>query len=317
MRYHIEGDTWHQLPGIPEGDRRKRLKGGSSAAYVDLGQPCVYLNKGVTLDFYRYNITDDTWEALDPIPAGTRAKVEYGSWLIHDGSTSLYFHKSRYHELWRFDLLTQKWDTALRLTAMPYTNRAGRTRKSKEGSCADWYTSAAYTLKGANSQDYFRYTVLGDSWTELESVPSYSPNTGRRKLVKGGGAIASRGDGTLYALKGNKTRELWRYTTAAELLSPAPARNGVTASSLDISHSSFVIAPNPLRSGFLSVSFTSSLIPHPSSLSVYDPLGRRILTLDIGHSTSDIDLRALPAGVYLVRLAGNGVTVSQKLVIDR
>ncbi len=318
-RYSISGDSWLELESIPLGVRRRKLKGGTAMAYVDYGgQQSVYLAKGSgTLEFYRYDITADTWQELPGIPVGRGPKIEYGSWLVFDGTMSLYLHKARYHELWRFDLATGRWDTSRMLTGMPLTNRYGRTRKSKEGGCATYYAGDIYSLKGANSQDFFRYRISRDSWTELESLPSYSPVTRKRRLVKGGAGIAARADGIIYALKGNKTREFWRYTPTTDLYSGRPQADGVTQHGPLADEWRLIIAPNPLRSGILNI--TAGLPGRTATISLFDPLGRRVLIRQLvgtGSGPMALDLRQLPAGVYLVRLESSNNVLTRKLVIE-
>ena len=320
-RYDIPSDTWHQLASVPLGVYRKKVKGGTDVAYVDVGQPYVYLLKGYNNEFYRYDIGADTWLTLDPVPAGGRNKVEPGSFLVYDDGTSLYAHKSKVHELWRFDLVTQRWDTAHKLDRMPLTNRFGRSRRSRDGGCGVWYADNIFALKGANSQDFFRYLIASDTWYELDTIPSYSQVTGRTKRVKNGGDIASRGDGELYALKGNKSRELWRYLVAPSLLAgdARAARDGIMANGrLAIDDCQLSIAPNPM-SGSRVLHLTTGALGHSATVAIYDALGRTILhqSLGISHSSLPLDLRALPAGVYLVRLRTDGFTATRKLVIER
>jgi hypothetical protein len=315
-RYDVTCDSWYGLDPVPTGTHK--VKGGTDLAYIshaDTGY--VYLLKGFKNEFYRFNTTTLHWQDEVSAPDLSGYKYDKGSFLVSDNATALYAHQAKTHRLYRFDVPGRAWSTDL-LNGMPgHSNITGQNKKSKDGGCAAWSGDGFYALKGNNTQEYFRYFPVGDSWQELDTLPAWGRITQRKKKVKAGSDITSYDSGILFALKGNKTRECWRWVDWPAAFTDRPSRGGITASSFDIRHPSLVIAPNPLRSGFLSVSFTSSLIPHPSSLSVYDPLGRRIRAFGTSHSTSDIDLSALPAGVYLVRLAGNGATVSQKLIIER
>jgi hypothetical protein len=100
----------------------------------------------------------------------------------------------------------------------------------------------------------------------------------------------------------------------------SPATGFASGSPLPPVAPSFTIAPNPLRSGVLSVFIPSSHISHPSALSFLDASGRCVVARALAPAaagTLSVDLRGLAAGVYLVRLTDNTTTVSRKLVIEK
>ncbi len=65
--------------------------------------------------------------------------------------------------------------------------------------------------------ELFAYDVNGDTWwsQHLDGMPFYNPITGKYKKSSEGGS-GTWYDGHLYALKGNKTGELWRYSPPTE-----------------------------------------------------------------------------------------------------
>ncbi len=66
-----------------------------------------------------------------------------------------------------------------------------------------------FALKGYNTSEFFGYSVNGDSWVTLDSLPC-APD--RVKRVKKGAALAfDPYDTAVYALKGNGTSEFWKY----------------------------------------------------------------------------------------------------------
>ena len=78
------------------------------------------------------------------------------------------------------------------------------------------------------------------------------------------------------------------------------------------------MAPNPLASGFATLRYN---LPRPGQarLLICDVAGRAVLTRMFGaarQATSQLDLRLLPAGVYLVRFDADGWSTRQKLVIQ-
>jgi hypothetical protein len=153
---------------------------------------------------------------------------------------------------------------------------------------------------------------------EKETIPTGS----FKKKVKAGADIAAAGT-VLYATKGNKSDELWMYSPAAFAPAPMADRDGVEGSSFIVDRSSFSVEPNPLASGFATVSFNRPL-DHSTTgallLSVFDITGRAVKTqnLALGRSGSfSLDLRALSAGVYLVEVETDGFTARKKLVVQR
>jgi len=82
----------------------------------------------------------------------------------------------------------------------------GARKNVKSGGCITAQDSFVYALVGNNTRDFLRYSILGNSWQRMESIPA-GP---RNKKVKKGACLTS--DGVyLYALKGGGTNEFYRY----------------------------------------------------------------------------------------------------------
>ena len=318
-RYDITGDTWERMANVPEGPRRKKVKGGTDLVYVEKGDTgYVYLLKGYKTEFYRYNVLTRQWETLPDAPTGRRGKWGRGSWLVCDHDQTLYAHKAKYHELWKFDLAGDTWYNHDALTGMPFFGMQGgrlRKKKSKDGGSADWYSGEIYALKGGNSQQFFVYTPSIDDWTELDPVPL--EGTGGRKRVKYGADFVTYDYGAFYALKGNKTREFWRYRMWPKSL-VRPMRSGVMArGGFQISDFRFQISPNPLTRGFAVLRYS---LPKAglANLEVFDVVGQvvKMETIFLSRNgTAVLNMRNLSVGVYLVRIKADGFAVSRKVVV--
>ncbi len=334
-RYDIVGGSWGVLPDVPLGPYRKKVKGGTDLAFVpgeEDGDDYVYLLKGYKTEFYRYNVATSKWDTLAEAPDGTRAKWDKGSWLVFneadgtDDAKLLYAHKAKYHdgtyhELWKYNIVGDSW-SGNKLKGMPLEGlHSGRLKrkKSKDGGCGAWYDDEIYALKGGNTQQYFRYTPAADSWHELDTVPNYTVTTGRKRRVKYGADIVSYGGGVFFALKGNKTRELWRYVIPYTLAA-RPSRDGVMAGrGIQKSEFRIQISPNPLASGFATLRYT---LPKagPVDITIYDIAGRAVKRIRVtpcaAQGCHPMNLRSLSAGVYLVRLDADGFTATRKLVVQ-
>lgn len=315
--YYYEGDSWRQLPDVPLGPSNKKVKGGSDILYLEQqGVPYVYLLKGYKNEFYRFNLVTDSWEMLPEAPQSVNPKWDKGSWLVYDGNQYIYAHKAKYHELWRFNLYTNTWDTN-RLSGMPFLSRTGKNKKAKDGSSATYRNGSIYALKGGNTCEFYRYDIAGDTWTELEPMPEIG-STGRKKKVKGGGDITSYSTDLIFALKGNKTRELWYYS-AVTLNSPGSLRKGITTTPTASPIANFQLYPNPCAQNEICIQYTGTR-PNSSSILVYDATGavriKHHTTILPGHP-EHLNIAQLPNGIYWVKLTGTAPMGAKKLIVNR
>jgi hypothetical protein len=317
-RYDVAGDAWTQLTAVPAG--ANKVKAGAAAVYVQTdGTGYVYLLKGSRTDFCRYNTVTDAWENLLAAPFGAKPKWDKGSFLVYDGDQTIYASKGKYNELWTYDLTTQQWGASA-LTGMPFVGRTGRTKKTKDGASGAWVGGGIYALKGGNTTEFWRYEPAANGWVELDTIPSYG-STGTLRRVNAGGFIGSAG-GTLYAFKGNKTREFWRYVpgfVAVPPPAPQPAREGVMAERTAISDWQLAISPNPLATGFVHLAVGGTALSRPALVRLYDASGRCVGAWKplLRNGAADLDLRHLAAGVYLVKVEVDDFTATQRLVVQR
>jgi hypothetical protein len=332
-RYDIAQDSWYQLTDVPEGWTGKRVKGGTDLVYItknDTG--FVYMLKGYKTEFYKYNTETGVWTALPNAPTGIKYKWDKGSWIVAEppgGPTPawrLFAHKAKYynkatyeHEMWQYDLLADTWSST-QLNGMPlYGLHGGRIKKkkSKDGGSAAYYDAQLYALKGGNTQQFWKYDIGGDTWVETDTMPTRG-STGRKKRVKYGADIVHFSGGAFFALKGNKTVEMWRYVIPYTAYRPAGRSGVATAGAVPNRAATLRAYPNPLTGGVASLRYS---LPKagPATLTVYDVTGRSVLrqqALAGRTGTLALDVRHLSAGIYLVRLDAAATTVTHKLVIQ-
>ena len=282
---------------------------------VDDTTEYVYLLKGYKCEFYRYNVNLGTWETLAEAPIGAKAKYDKGSWLVYDEpNRKIYAHKAKYMEMYTYSLDSAAWGTML--PGMPLANgQTGKNKKAKDGSDAVIWNGLIWTLKGGNTIDFYAYDLATATWAEKETIPSFG-TTGKKKRVKAGSGLTTDGD-ALYALKGNKTAEMWTYRIGTAY-APAPVRSGVMAEKT-LGRVGTVLGPNPLSTGYATLRY---VLPKagPAMLRVFDVTGRTVSSRSLvaGRSgTASLDLRSLSAGVYLVKLTSDGYESTHKLVVER
>jgi hypothetical protein len=313
-RYSIDSLTWTQFPVVPMGPSGKRVKGGTDMVYVQEGDTgYAYLLKGYKQDFFRFNTVSGVWDTSLPMaPAGGNPKWDKGSWVVYDGTQYIYAHKAKYHELWQFDVATHTWGTAA-LPGMPLAGMMGKSKKSKDGGSAAYYAGAIYALKGGNTQEFWKLT-LPSPWAEKETMPAFG-STGKKKRVKAGGDIVSWGGGAFFALKGNKTLEMWRYVEDLNRQPRGIIRSGIMSGLMrdraqQVGFASTVVSGRRLR---LLVDAHG-----PSMLRLFDVAGRIVIsrTFVSGRASHEVDLGRLAAGAYLAEVRAPGLAATRKLIVQ-
>ena len=137
--------------------------------------------------------------------------------------------------------------------------------------------------------------------------------------MKAGADIVAAGD-MLYALKGNKTLEFWRYVPYSQvLLPPRVLRSGATEEKAAAQPHGLSLSPNPLSNARALLRYG---VPQtgPATLRIIDVAGRMLVevnTLATRTGSVSLDLCHLSAGGYMVELQIGDFTATQKLVVQR
>ncbi|MEO0079933.1 MAG: T9SS type A sorting domain-containing protein [candidate division WOR-3 bacterium] len=330
-RYDAELDSWQQLPDVPLGISGKRVKGGTDMVFIrqpfDTGY--VYLLKGYKNEFYRFNTVAARWDTMAPapMPAGTGSKWDRGSWILYrrqpaQGLYRIFAHKARYHELWIYDVLADTW-TSQPLPGMPFLSRTGTSKKSKDGGSAVFYGDFIYALKGGSTNEFWRYDILLNIWEESDSMPTYG-STGKRKKVKDGADIVVYQGNVFFALKGNKTCELWRYVVPDTLMGQENGEGGRRNAESGERNGEggrewLRVGQNPVQGRLLTISYSLSPDHGPALVQVFDVAGRSLVQKALAPSRQGVaflDLRRLSAGVYLLKVEARGHQATHKLVVE-
>lgn len=314
-RYNIYLDEWEQLPDIPYGPSHRKVKDGCDMVFVERdGIPCIYLLKGNRNEFYRYHILNGTWEELALAPG--RTKWYRGSWIVYDQDNTIYAHKAKYHEFYAYELNTGEWRQTP-LLPLPIASEKMLTRKrAKEGSCGTWAYGSIFALKGGNTCEFWRYLPDGDSWVELDTMPSVG-SSGKKKRVRAGGDITFSSDGVIYALKGNKTLELWRFVPGAEIVNPVPPHlSAVMAEGSELPSSPRLEVVNPARGGKLCLRYGLGAAKR-GRIELYELTGRLVAAQNLVEPNGEVSfgVPGCKSGVYFLRLKTGGQTLVEKVVL--
>ncbi|MEO0085029.1 MAG: hypothetical protein ABIK37_00170 [candidate division WOR-3 bacterium] len=280
--YDCQTNSWSQLPDVPLGGGKK-VKGGTSLAYVIRRDTAwVYLLKGYKNELHRYSIAGQSWQTLPSAPVSAKGRDAYkdGSFMVYDQEHTLYIVRAKTNEVYAFDVSGDTWLQWSSL--LPMVGSSGRSKKVKGGGSGTWYSDAMYCLKGGNTQELWAYFPAGDTWHEFDTIPALG-STAKKKKVKGGASLVSVGSTVFFAMKGNKTREFWRYRIPGVIgVAEQPAMPGPTLTRLPTIVRSVLYLPGA------SVAARGALL--------IDASGRRVMTLTTGMN----DVRHLAPGVYYI-----------------
>jgi hypothetical protein len=249
--YDIIGDTWTACEALPAFVRAFRH--GAALAYAAGDTAKVFAVKGSnTLDLLSYLPARGQWHSRRPMPAGPlRRKARKGTCLASAGGR-LFCLKGGTAEFFEYFPRRDSWAGRADL---PRGSRSGRSRPSGDGAAVAWDGAGSLYMAKGRGLEFWRYSIAGDTWEQLDDVPQSIP----RRPCRKGTALAAFG-GSVYLLRGNATREFWRYDPAAA--SRRPERVGLT-DEVTVTRSN----------GMQSLSIGGAL---PAGWRCYDAAGRRV-----------------------------------------
>ncbi|MEO0093728.1 MAG: T9SS type A sorting domain-containing protein [candidate division WOR-3 bacterium] len=349
-RYDMAKDSWAALPDIPLGTGKK-IKDGTGIAYCEkLGEPFIYLLKGVnTQEFYRFRILADSWEKMPDAPAG-KQKPGYkkGSDLACDNENKIiYCLKDRTNEIFTYDVNHDTWLTK-NFTPMPLIHPLyGKKKKVKEGGALCLVSPEnIYALKGGNTCEFWLFqpqTTDSGKWLPLALIPAIGAD-GKKRRVKAGGdliAVTYQDQNAILAIKGNKTDRIWKWSdslfaTNLNHLESASGGNNFEPSKAksateNLKPLEISIRPNPVGQNLfiqLPLSFWEALNQNQNpnlkiTVALYNPVGQKCLCREFrceaSHSTSPtivIDTKQVKTGIYLLRVNLGSLSLTRKIIIS-
>lgn len=319
--YSIAQNKWEKLPDIPLGNSKKPVKTGVDMLHVvQYGLDYIYVLKGPKQDFLRYNVQSHTWTILADAPEGAKAAWKQGSWMVFDGDARIYAHKAPTHEMWIYSLPADSW--IAQVPGMPYASQTGifKPKPIKDGGCAVWREGAIYALKSGGTGEFWRYDPTYRAWAECQRLPAMG-TTLKNKLVGPGSDLVNYPfSRSFYALKGNKTREFWRYTLPPlQTWGPRPrlSRDGTAGKPGPAKANRLAAYPNPAPAGRMLLSY-SVPVAGRAELTVFDAAGREVLRQDLEllrEGTLSTRLTELAPGAYFLRLTGDGYSLGVRAVV--
>jgi hypothetical protein len=204
--YDIAQGNWQVLCSVPylEGSLKKKVKGGGA---IVASADRIYLIKGnSTKEFWEFNPTTNNWVSKPSVPS--LRNVRSGSALAYNDSIiyCLLGSNSRF-EFYRYLINEQRWEI---LASAP---GGLNNQLFKTGSAISYGgNQKLYVLKGGSREnEFYEYDINNNSWSEKSYLPLTHFQVRKTKKVRAGGALAYDGQRFIYAIKGGRSKEFWRY----------------------------------------------------------------------------------------------------------
>ncbi|MCX6842830.1 MAG: hypothetical protein NTX53_11160 [candidate division WOR-3 bacterium] len=209
-RYSAAADSWAALADMALGVDGHKVKAGASLCWD--GSNAVFALKGTgTREFWRYDIPGDSWQPLASLPEHTRG-VRYGSGLVfvpvEDTDKVFMVKGSNTRDFLVYWVRQNEWHARRPLPPGLDTTNA------RHGTCLALLGGRVFCLKGRTTE-FYEYFTDGDSWVERAALPRLGRGMQWKKPAKGA-ALASDGSRFLYAFKGGRSNEFWRYDTRGD-----------------------------------------------------------------------------------------------------
>ncbi|MCX7785525.1 MAG: choice-of-anchor J domain-containing protein [candidate division WOR-3 bacterium] len=216
--YDLVENQWYMKSPMPDYHiEPNRYTVGKGAALCNDGINTIYAVRGnKTADFYKYDISNDTWIKLESVPLGAKKKrIEGGTGLIYVNKPDelgeihnyIYLIKgSKTREMWIYDIANNTWSLAQE--SVPQ-GPSGKGVEYGSATATDGYH--IYLLK-AKHNEFFKFNVANNTWEQRQSLPL--------PAVKPGGALAfiykqPENKPCLYAFRGGNTRHFLLYNDSA------------------------------------------------------------------------------------------------------
>jgi hypothetical protein len=305
----LPGSRWTQKADVPAGSAG--VQSGASATGVLVGgNGYVYLLKGsATFEFYRYDVTNDNWQAMATAPGLPGEEFDTGSSLSSDGSDTVYALKGTLNKFYAYVVSTNTWLTKPDLPL-------GRKNKQALGGAAICYhLRDVYCIKGGNSPEFWVYHCDDNTWTQGPDV-TLGPN--KTRVRDGGTLVYCRTSHYLFATKG-KSFEFWSYGHLPNHSGAMSPDQGPVELSGRLTPYRLEVWPTVVT-GQTSVAYALARAGDVE-LVLYDAEGRLVKTLVRGANgpgtyTARFAASELARGVYILRYRSGEYKAARKLIVE-
>jgi hypothetical protein len=207
---------WIQRPDIPEGWRRRKVK-GAATAYAPTTNKLYALKGSNDNEMWVFDLATGTWDTVAPMPdapSGRRAK--YGCDLTFDadhGSDGYLWaiKGGRRTDFYAYDIAADTWH----IKPPVFFSHLWNYRPPNKGAALQYSPNTGaegrvYCIPGNNTNFFWAYDIADTTWDTLPSVP-LDPGGRFRRCKHGSDLAGGYGNDTIYVAKGSNTYELYGY----------------------------------------------------------------------------------------------------------
>jgi hypothetical protein len=204
---------WATCCTIPNSSSGKKKKVGKGGALAYAGSRAYAFKGNNTSEFWAYDPGTNTWSEKPAVTGNKKVKGGAGMVSVPSRNQIYALKGNNTSEFLCYDLASEAW-----LTRQPIGNvpAPGKAHAVKDGGsltlAVENGDSVIFAFKGGGTREFWRYSIAGDSWHYVDSVP-YGPT--KKTKVKDGAALVWNGANRIYAFKGGKTAEFWAFGLAA------------------------------------------------------------------------------------------------------
>jgi hypothetical protein len=200
--YSIRENRWSLAAPVPRSPARNKKIGVGSTIVSD--EENIYVLRGKTKEFYRYQPAADRWETL-PQPTHIRdMENAFACYVSLAGRRFIYAASGNGRRWMRYDIQRDTWESTMPVQ-LPISASAGSCLVSDP-------FGLVYFLRGGDEENRFCVTNLNSpmpTWTACRSLPLSVPDSRKRKHAREGTSLVCY-DSKIYAVKGG-SREFWCY----------------------------------------------------------------------------------------------------------
>ncbi len=199
---------WYSMSDIPTSPSGKKPKSGTCMAGLDATSKIYLLKASNTSDFYEYNPDDNTWTELEPMPKGIKETGD-GRNPKHGAAIAAYEPNKSVYVLrgnntvgfWKYQA-----DTVTGIDTIGWkklVNIPGKYKRCKYKASLVALNKQGndylFCMKGANTDEFYLYDIIQDTWFKVKSPPIGS--SGKIRYKKGS-CLCYDGNEYIYVLQG-------------------------------------------------------------------------------------------------------------------